>query len=122
MLSRIASAVELLARITAPEDPRAAVRLATAAVADHHEAGRPWLATPAELLLASLLAAGADHEGAAAVARGVLGDPARVDLLGGPRARGPGSVPWYGCGSAGTTAPSAASTRPPPSWRPSCRS
>ncbi|GAA2813508.1 tetratricopeptide repeat protein [Streptomyces showdoensis] len=88
LLSRIASAVELLARITAPEDPRAAVRLATAAVADHHEAGRPWLATPAELLLASLLAAGADHEGAAAVARGVLGDPARVDLLGpGDRAR-----------------------------------
>ncbi|MER8045410.1 tetratricopeptide repeat protein [Streptomyces sp. NPDC094032] len=88
LLSRIASAVELLARITAPEDPRAAVRLATAAVADHHEAGRPWLATPAELLLTSLLSAVRDHERAAAVARGVLGDEARTELLGpGDRAR-----------------------------------
>ncbi|WP_329418548.1 tetratricopeptide repeat protein [Streptomyces sp. NBC_01268] len=88
LLSRIASAVELLARITAPEDPRAAVRLATAAVTDHHEAGRPWLATPGELLLVSLLSAVEDHERAAAVARGVLGDSARVELLGpGDRAR-----------------------------------
>ncbi|MEV7277913.1 tetratricopeptide repeat protein [Streptomyces sp. NPDC093111] len=88
LLSRIASAVELLARITAPEDPRAAVRLATAAVTDHHEAGRPWLATPGELLLVSLLSAVGDHERAAAVARGVLGDGARVELLGpGDRAR-----------------------------------
>ncbi|MEU6933160.1 tetratricopeptide repeat protein [Streptomyces sp. NPDC046374] len=88
LLSRIASAVELLARITAPEDPRAAVRLVTAAVTDHHEAGRPWLATPGELLLVSLLSAVEDHERAAAVARGVLDDSARVELLGpGDRAR-----------------------------------
>ncbi|MFE1381515.1 tetratricopeptide repeat protein [Streptomyces sp. NPDC058740] len=88
LLSRIASAVELLARITAAEDPRAAVRLATAAVGDHHEAGRPWLATPAELLLVSLLSEVQEHERAAAVARGVLGDAERVGLLGpGDRAR-----------------------------------
>ncbi|MFJ6104144.1 hypothetical protein ACIQHY_24435 [Streptomyces sp. NPDC092359] len=62
----------LLGRITAPDDPPAALPLLRAAVAGHRFGGRPWCAAEHEPLLAAVLRATGAHGEAAALLRAAL--------------------------------------------------
>ncbi|MER8232467.1 hypothetical protein [Streptomyces sp. NPDC094049] len=62
----------LLGRITAPDDPPAALPLLRAAVAGHRFGGRPWCAAVHEPLLAAVLRATGAHREAAALLRAAL--------------------------------------------------
>ncbi|MFE0177721.1 tetratricopeptide repeat protein [Streptomyces sp. NPDC059002] len=81
VLTRIAGATELLGLLAVADDTGAAVELFGRAVTRHHEAGRPWLATNAEIQLARTLLTRGEHQQAATVVRDVLDDPERVRLL-----------------------------------------
>ncbi|MGW6390301.1 hypothetical protein ACWFR1_07295, partial [Streptomyces sp. NPDC055103] len=69
VLGPLADSRALLGRITAPDDPAAALAHLRAAVADHGASGRPWPPTEAELLLAGVLRATGAHAEAEAVLR-----------------------------------------------------
>ncbi|MEU4079419.1 hypothetical protein DEJ45_31640 [Streptomyces venezuelae] len=62
----------LLGRITAPDDPAAALVHLRAALAEHRAGDLPWPATPHELLLAAVLRATGAHEEARALLRAAL--------------------------------------------------
>ncbi|MFF8380152.1 hypothetical protein ACF07V_28930 [Streptomyces sp. NPDC015661] len=76
VLGTLAEARALLGRVTAPDDPAAALGLLRAAVADHHAGGRLRPAAESELLLAGMLRATGAHREAAAVLRAALGPTA----------------------------------------------
>ncbi|MFI0986992.1 hypothetical protein [Streptomyces exfoliatus] len=63
----------LLGRISAPDDPAAALTHLRAAAEEHRAGGRPWLAAEHELVLAALLRATGAPEEAAALLRAALG-------------------------------------------------
>ncbi|MEV4423869.1 hypothetical protein AB0K23_00565 [Streptomyces sp. NPDC049602] len=73
VLGALAEARALLGRVTAPDDPAAALAQLRAAVADHHAGGRTWPAIESELLLAGMLRAAGAHQEAAARLRSALG-------------------------------------------------
>ncbi|MFG3039548.1 hypothetical protein ACGFYZ_21900 [Streptomyces sp. NPDC048330] len=72
VLGPLADARALLGRITAPDDPAAALVHLRAAVADQRAGGRPWGAARHELLLAGVLRAVGAHQEAAGVLRSAL--------------------------------------------------
>ncbi|MFE0649515.1 hypothetical protein ACFVZH_13105 [Streptomyces sp. NPDC059534] len=84
----LAGARALLGRITAPDDPAAALVHLRAAVADQRAGGRPWGAVRHELLLAGVLRSVGAHREAAGLLRSALraGGPA-APVRGGDRAR-----------------------------------
>ncbi|WP_435971369.1 hypothetical protein [Streptomyces sp. Qhu_M48] len=78
----------LLGRITASDDPAAALAHLRAAIEDHRAGGRPWPATDHELLLAAVLRATGAHEEAAALLRTALAsDVPETPLRAADRAR-----------------------------------
>ncbi|MFB6840400.1 hypothetical protein [Streptomyces sp. NPDC056361] len=78
----------LLGRITAPDDPAAAIVHLRASVAGHRAGGRPWGAVESELLLAGVLRSTGAREEAAALLRSALpSDGSGTSLRGGDRAR-----------------------------------
>ncbi|WP_405852016.1 hypothetical protein OG361_04850 [Streptomyces sp. NBC_00090] len=81
VLGPLADARALLGRITAPDDPPAALAHLRAAVADHRGSGRPWPPTETELLLAGVLRATGAPEEAATVLRTALGPGEETALL-----------------------------------------
>ncbi|MBX9426673.1 hypothetical protein [Streptomyces lateritius] len=83
-----ADARALLGRITAPDDPAAALTQLRAAIEDHRAAGRPWPATGHRLLLASVLrTSGAPEEAAALLRAALASDERDAPLRAGDRAR-----------------------------------
>ncbi|MFE9133235.1 hypothetical protein [Streptomyces sp. NPDC007355] len=83
-----ADARALLGRITAPDDPAAALTQLRAAIGDHRAAGRPWPPTGHRLLLASVLrTSGASGEAAALLRAALTSDERDAPLRAGDRAR-----------------------------------
>ncbi|GGS99297.1 hypothetical protein GCM10010222_46310 [Streptomyces tanashiensis] len=88
VLAVLAETRALLGRVTAPDDPAAALSGLRAAVADHRAGGRPWQAAESRLLLAGVLRATGAHQEAAALLRAALGATATATSLhGADRAR-----------------------------------
>ncbi|MEU7073460.1 hypothetical protein AB0B30_15385 [Streptomyces narbonensis] len=73
VLGSLADCRALLGRVSAPEDPGAALAHLRAALADHAAAGRAWPPTETELLLAGVLRATGARAEAAAVLRAAVG-------------------------------------------------
>ncbi|MFI1657151.1 hypothetical protein ACH4ZU_19905 [Streptomyces sp. NPDC020472] len=72
----LAEARTLLGRVTAPDDPAAALVQLRAAMADHHAGGRSWPAAESVLLLTGVLRATGARQEAAALLRAALGTTA----------------------------------------------
>ncbi|MFI9295384.1 hypothetical protein [Streptomyces gardneri] len=81
VLGPLADSRALLGRVTAPEDPAAALAHLRAAVADHVASGRPWPPTETELLLAGVLRTTGAHAEAATVLRTAVGSGEENALL-----------------------------------------
>ncbi|WP_190158616.1 hypothetical protein [Streptomyces litmocidini] len=75
-LGVLAEARTLLGRVTAPDDPAAALVHLRTAMADHRAGGRPWPAAEGVLLLTGLLRATGARQEAAALLRAALGTTA----------------------------------------------
>ncbi|MFF9851675.1 hypothetical protein [Streptomyces litmocidini] len=75
-LGVLTEARTLLGRVTAPDDPAAALVQLRTAMADHHAGGRPWPAAESVLLLTGLLRATGARQEAAALLRTALGTTA----------------------------------------------
>ncbi|MFC9701089.1 hypothetical protein ACFTWD_10390 [Streptomyces sp. NPDC056943] len=81
VLGPLSDSRALLGRVTAPDDPPAALAHLRAAVADHGASGRPWPPTEAELLLAGVLRATGARTEAATVLRTAVGSGEENVLL-----------------------------------------
>lgn len=81
VLGSLADCRALLGRVSAPEDPGAALAHLRAALADHAASGRPWPPTETELLLAGVLRAAGARAEAAAVLRTAVGSGEENALL-----------------------------------------
>ncbi|MFE5710989.1 hypothetical protein ACFQ7J_09235 [Streptomyces sp. NPDC056501] len=81
VLGPLSDSRALLGRVTAPDDPPAALAHLRAAVADHGASGRPWPPTEAELLLAGVLRVTGARTEAATVLRTAVGSGEENALL-----------------------------------------
>ncbi|WP_327160706.1 hypothetical protein [Streptomyces zaomyceticus] len=72
VLGVLADARALLGRITAPDDPAAALSLLRASIDDHRAGGRPWSATEQQLLLSAVLRTTGAYEEATSLLRAAL--------------------------------------------------
>ncbi|MFD8973909.1 hypothetical protein [Streptomyces sp. NPDC059593] len=81
VLGPLSDSRALLGRVTAPDDPPAALAHLRAAVADHGASGRPWPPTEAELLLAGVLRMTGARTEAATVLRTAVGSGEENALL-----------------------------------------
>lgn len=68
----LADTLAVLGRITAPDDPAAALSRLRASIDEHRAAGRPWPATEQQLLLSAVLRSTGAYEEAATLLRAAL--------------------------------------------------
>ncbi|MFG2901748.1 hypothetical protein ACGFZH_32295 [Streptomyces zaomyceticus] len=72
VLGVLADTLAVLGRITAPDDPAAALSRLRASIDEHRAAGRPWPATEQQLLLSAVLRTTGAYEEAATLLRAAL--------------------------------------------------